>query len=185
VDDICAAARLTKGSFFHYFDGKEQLALEAVRRFYRRGQEMMAAAPGGSDPDPLKRILGRLDAMAELSRTPMAPRGCLLGTMAQELADSDRKVRSACAECFTDWNQRLRADLDAAKAMHSPQARFSAEGLADYFIATIEGSLILVKSKQNPAPLTEALGHLKRYLVLLFDRNSQDRPPPKRRRRRK
>ena len=33
VDDICAAAGLTKGSFFHHFDSKEDLALAAAERW--------------------------------------------------------------------------------------------------------------------------------------------------------
>jgi TetR/AcrR family transcriptional repressor of nem operon len=35
VDDVCRAAGLTKGSFFHYFDSKEHLGRVVVERFYR------------------------------------------------------------------------------------------------------------------------------------------------------
>jgi len=30
IEDVCEAARLTKGSFFHHFKSKEDLALEAA-----------------------------------------------------------------------------------------------------------------------------------------------------------
>lgn len=30
LDDICVAAGVTKGSYFHYFKGKEEMALQAV-----------------------------------------------------------------------------------------------------------------------------------------------------------
>jgi DNA-binding transcriptional regulator YbjK len=33
VDDICAAAELSKGSFFHHFKSKEDLALAAAEHF--------------------------------------------------------------------------------------------------------------------------------------------------------
>jgi len=34
VDDICAAAGVTKGAFFHYFKSKDDLATAAVIRFH-------------------------------------------------------------------------------------------------------------------------------------------------------
>src|SRR5689334_24216214 len=34
VDEICDTAGFTKGSFFHYFESKEQLGKEVLNRFY-------------------------------------------------------------------------------------------------------------------------------------------------------
>ena len=38
VDDICAAAELSKGSFFHHFKSEENLALAAGRAFFSHGR---------------------------------------------------------------------------------------------------------------------------------------------------
>src|SRR5262245_39936224 len=72
VDDICETAGLTKGSFFHYFESKGQLAAETLNRFYLQRQEIFRAAPFAQLKDPLERILGRLDFMIEMSRKPQA-----------------------------------------------------------------------------------------------------------------
>ena len=45
VEDVCAEAGLTKGSFFHHFEGKEELALEAVAHFSSLARSVFAAAP--------------------------------------------------------------------------------------------------------------------------------------------
>ena len=34
VDDICSAAGVTKGGFFHYFKSKDEIARAAVTRFH-------------------------------------------------------------------------------------------------------------------------------------------------------
>jgi AcrR family transcriptional regulator len=45
VDDICAAASVTKGSFFHHFANKEELAIEAARYWNELTGGLFANAP--------------------------------------------------------------------------------------------------------------------------------------------
>ena len=40
IEDICEAAGLTKGSFFHHFDSKEALALDAAE-YWIEGSEAL------------------------------------------------------------------------------------------------------------------------------------------------
>jgi len=168
VEDICSRSRLTKGSFFHYFHTKNEIAVAALQRFYSRTRSMFGSAPFRRHRDPLRRVYGYLDFLSDLSRKP-GPRGCLLGVMAQELADTDEAVRTACSECFRDWSADLRRDLDLARARYAPRARWNGRTLADHCIAVVEGALILVKSTQDGAVLRESLAHLKRYLQYVFE----------------
>jgi TetR/AcrR family transcriptional repressor of nem operon len=45
VDDICAAAGVTRGSFFHHFRSKEQLVIAAIGQFGVMAATIFAAAP--------------------------------------------------------------------------------------------------------------------------------------------
>ena len=45
VDDICHAAGVTKGSFFHHFTGKEELAIESTRHWTKVTGGLFATAP--------------------------------------------------------------------------------------------------------------------------------------------
>src|SRR6267378_7557597 len=65
VDEICAAAGVTKGGFFHYFKSKDDLASAAVTRFYDMKAKQFADAPFRNLADPLERVFGRLDFAKE------------------------------------------------------------------------------------------------------------------------
>src|SRR5687768_7499332 len=74
VDEICADAGLTKGSFFHYFDGKEDLAKATVKHFHEFQQCMFDGAEFRSVADPLERVYGRLEFIACFARNQQMPK---------------------------------------------------------------------------------------------------------------
>jgi TetR/AcrR family transcriptional repressor of nem operon len=168
VDDVCTAAGLTKGSFFHYFEGKEDLGKVVAERFYAGMKANMQSAPFRQKRDPLDRVIGFVDFLIERSRSPMASRGCLLGTFVQELSETHPQIRAVCADCFDEQTEFLKQDLEEARTKHAPRARWSAESLAQHLIAVIQGAIILTKAKQDRKVFEESLGHFKEYLKCVF-----------------
>src|SRR6516165_10626099 len=61
VDDICSAAGLTKGAFFHHFESKEDLAVAAAAHFSQIAERLFGAAPYRELADPLDRLLGYVE----------------------------------------------------------------------------------------------------------------------------
>jgi TetR/AcrR family transcriptional repressor of nem operon len=61
VEDICEAAGLTKGSFFHHFDSKEGLALAAADYWIEGSEALFASAPYRDHADPFDRLLAYVD----------------------------------------------------------------------------------------------------------------------------
>lgn len=57
IDDICATAGVTRGSFFHHFDEKVDLALSAVEHWNAITGEVFMRAPYRTIGDPRKRLL--------------------------------------------------------------------------------------------------------------------------------
>jgi TetR/AcrR family transcriptional repressor of nem operon len=167
VEEICATAGLTKGSFFHYFDGKEQLGKLAAQQFYASWQQQSRAAPFRRKKDPRDRVFGQIDFFIEMSRLP-AWKGCLLGTLVQELSATHPQIRSVCAACLNDLAVSLQHDLEEAKAKYTPRARWSPHSLAEHLIAVAQGAIILAKAKQDTRAFEESLGHFKEYLKRLF-----------------
>jgi len=164
VDEICAAAGVTKGSFFHYFENKEDLGAVLAERVYSSARQKFDSAPFRKKKDPLDRVYGYVDFLIGMTRDPSTIKGCLLGTFVQELSDTHPKIRSVCADCFCDWAKGLEKDIEEAKAEHAPRARWSPRSMAEHMIAVLEGALILAKARQDAKVVETSLLHFREYL---------------------
>jgi TetR/AcrR family transcriptional repressor of nem operon len=168
VDDICEAAGVTKGGFFHYFKSKEALAKTVLQRYCSTTAKQHKAACC-DEADPVKRLFAYVDCMIKASQEPSTDKGCLLGTLAQEMSDTNPAIRTICAEAFKDWVGEIRTLLDGAKAARAaPAVPFDSAGLAAYFVSTLEGAMLLGKTRQDMKIVGESLKHFRRYLESYF-----------------
>ena len=169
VDDICEAAELTKGSFFHYFESKDELGKAVLERYCQRSAQRQQDSCA-KEPDPLKRVYSVVDFLINQAKTCESPRGCLLGTFAQELSDTHPEIRKVCARAFGAWVEALAKDLEDAKARYAPTAPFDSKSLAEHFITVLEGAQILSKTQQDTQVIEKSLTHFKHYLKAIFGR---------------
>jgi TetR/AcrR family transcriptional repressor of nem operon len=164
IDDICHAAGVTKGSFFHHFKSKEDLALAAAGHFAAMADTLFAAAPWREIADPRERVLGYVDFRAALLKGDLPDFTCLLGTMVQETYETNPGIREACDKHISAHASDIAKDIGEAKRIYAPDAPWSAESLGLYTQAVIQGAFILAKAKHGPEIAIECLAHLRRYL---------------------
>ena len=178
VEDICHKAGVTKGSFFHHFRSKDELALAAASYWGSMTDGFFAAAPYRRLQDPLDRLLGYVDFRASILNGELPDYTCLLGTLVQETYATHPEIRAACERGLSSHIAELTRDIAAAKKLYAPKARWSPESVG-YFIQTVlQGSFIFAKAQQSPAVVRENLNHLRRYLGVLFNQ-SESRSRPK------
>ena len=179
VEDVCQAAGLTKGSFFHHFSSKEELALAAAEHFSAFAESIFSAAPYHFPADPLDRLLGYVDFRKAILQGELPEYTCLLGTMVQETYETHPAIRKACDRCISAHAATLVADIQAAVDQYGLSPQWTVESLAYYTQAVIQGAFILAKAQQSSLIAASCLEHLHHYLQLLFTcPNSSDRPQP-------
>ena len=148
VADIAAACGLLKGSVYHYFAGKQALAMAALDRVIAESRETVF----GVANDPAVPPAARLQNLADAVERFFAGRegGCLMGSLALEVGDSIPEFCSRVRLYFDDWKAALASVLEGRYG----QAR--AEELAEDAIARAQGAILLMEVTGDPAVFRRA-----------------------------
>jgi TetR/AcrR family transcriptional repressor of nem operon len=168
ADDICQQAGVTKGSFFHHFKTKDELALTAIAHWNSMTGGFFASAPYHQAKDPLVRLLGYVEFRGAILKGELPDYTCLLGTLVQETYDTHPEIRAACEHGMASHIAELTRDIEAAKKLYAPRAKWSAESVGYFIQSVLQGAFIFAKAKQGPDTAHESLEHLRRYLKMLF-----------------
>jgi TetR/AcrR family transcriptional repressor of nem operon len=90
--------------------------------------------------------------------------------MVQEAYDTHPLIRRACDAYITAHAGEVAEDIAAAKALYAPAAPWSAQSLALYTQAVLQGAFVLAKASGGTAVAHDCLAHLRCYLEHLFHR---------------
>ncbi len=168
IAQILEAADAGSGSLYHFFPTKEDLLL-AVLEWYRENLGPAVVEPVfGRVSDPIERIFGILDGYRQGLLATAFSRGCPIGNLALELADSHPTSRELLAANFTGWRETIERCL--AEASGRLPASVDREALALFVLTTMEGAVMLARAYRSIEPYDAAVTQLRDY----FDRLLRD-----------
>lgn len=132
VLEIVQAARIPKGSFYHYFDSKEAFAQQALEHVYAPRLARYAQALGDSRFSPRERVLRYYGELLEhFARQEKPEYHCFIGSLSFEMAELSPPIAAKVESILQASAQILQDCLE--------QAREAGELAADEDCASLAG----------------------------------------------
>jgi TetR/AcrR family transcriptional repressor of nem operon len=166
VDDIVKQAGVAKGSVYHSFKSKEEMVIASLEYYLAQGLEILAKGPFQEIDEPVDKALAFVQHVEDKS-TQLWTHGCLLGSLAIEVAESYPALITEIDKLFKRL-ERIIASIFAPALEARGVTEVTAQGLSVYLLAVIEGSIIAARSHSDPQYLQDGIGHFRRYLALLL-----------------
>lgn len=147
VNDLVAAAGVPKGSFYNHFASKEALAVEHVQRYI---DDLELEALVGHDGPAIPALREHFEHRIAARVATGIENGCLLGNFSTGVPIDCVELRAAVETGFTRWQDSVAAVLRRGQERNELDAETSADDLASYLIAALEGSIATAKISGRP-----------------------------------
>ncbi len=172
IEEIVAAAEITKGGFFYHFPDKNALAKALIDRYIEDEEalfdDLFKRASELSD-DPLQRALIGLKLMAELLEDmPHGHPGCLVASAVYQDRLFSGDVRDTNRAALLNWRRRFREHFEEIAALYPPRDEVDLDCLADMVSTVVEGGIVVSKAIDDPRVTAYQVMLLRSYIKLLF-----------------
>ncbi|MEN8374732.1 MAG: TetR family transcriptional regulator C-terminal domain-containing protein [Gemmatimonadota bacterium] len=152
IKEVLEEAGVPKGSFYNYFESKEDFASQVIDlyadRFHAELGEAFADGPGALD-----RVRDYFDE--EIPRQLEAGAGCLLGNLGAEVGATNPGLRQAMARGMGGTRERFAGAIEQGQADGTVRTDRTAEELAGVLFAAWEGALLRMQVEASREPLDE------------------------------
>ena len=177
IPDIQNAAGVSASQIYHYFGDKQGLVRAVIA--HQIEATLVGQGPMLERLDSFEAIRAWCDAFATRLESQSCERGCELGALASELAESDDTTRADLVEAFDRWEAPFRDGLALMQQRGELRGDVDTAELATAIMAAVQGGVLLSQLRRSSTPLRQATAAAVGYIETLAT------PQPSRRIRRR
>jgi TetR/AcrR family transcriptional regulator, transcriptional repressor for nem operon len=165
IEDIQEAAAVSTSQMYHYFADKGDLVAAVID--FQTDQVLAVQHLGLDRLECLEDLRGWRDIMVDMVRGLGCVGGCPIGSLANELAETDPLARAQVARSFVQWEIMIRDGLNVIAARGELPDGTDVDILALAMLAAIQGGLLLSEVRRDTAPLEAAVDTMIEHLRTL------------------
>lgn len=160
IKEICDLSKVQKGSFYHFFSSKQELALAVIDDMAEDWAHGFIAEAFDQNLPPMERFDYLIDAAYYWQKAAKDLEGrmpgCLFGNLALEVSTRDEVIRAKLSAVFNKASNQMSQALDEAVEIGEIPP-LDTKATAAAMLAYLEGTILLAKTRNDP-DLVQQLG---------------------------
>jgi TetR/AcrR family transcriptional repressor of nem operon len=154
LQEILDAVNIPKGSFYNYFDSKEDFGAEVIQH-YTDPFITRLTTHLESDPDALGAIRRYFAELIEELEKDEFKGGCLLGNLMGEIGDTSEVCRKSIQSAVNRYLDVLQSGLAKAQQQGTVRLDKSPQEMANLLLNAWQGALLRMKIEKSSTPIKQ------------------------------
>jgi TetR/AcrR family transcriptional repressor of nem operon len=153
IELVLQAAGVPKGSFYYYFESKEDFGLQVLNQFAEDMRANFERFQQDQGVRPLERLRRYFEEVCVRLDSQECRNGCLVGNLSQEMAGQSEKFRVRLEEIFEGCRDRYAGCLQAAQDAGEIAPDLDVQELAEFCLSSWQGAILRAKAARNTRPI--------------------------------
>lgn len=149
VNQILKEAGIPKGSFYNFFESKEDFANKVVQRYGESNAGWMQGFFDESELSPIESLKSFYKFMIDTNEKDEFLSGCIVNNMSIEVGRINDTMATKANEQFIDWLIILANVISKGQELKEITTKFSALEIAEYLHAGFYGTFSRMKVTRN------------------------------------
>jgi TetR/AcrR family transcriptional repressor of nem operon len=155
ISDILKACDIPKGSFYNYFNSKEDYCIKALDHYGDAQLEFMKGILMDSSTSPAERLKAFYRILIELNSEEEVKSGCLVNNISNEMGGLNDRLAEAANRNFNKWINIIARVVAKGQAVNDIRNDMGALELAEYLHGTFYGMLSRMKATRETDALND------------------------------
>jgi TetR/AcrR family transcriptional repressor of nem operon len=162
LKELFAASGTSSGSFYNYFESKDELAHALIDFKWSQIQAVVLEPAQMASDDPIEQVFWMINQLEAKHLAEPDCAGCFLGNLIVEVVKHDESFQRHLIQVFDEWQATIAQSLKAGQKQLKPD--IDPNNLAEQLLVMIEGALLLGRLYSEPERLQRHFDAVRQLL---------------------
>ena len=149
INEILKECEIPKGSFYNFFETKEDFAEKVIDKYGVKSLKMISDALSDQSISPLNRLKQFYSMLIDINEKDGLDAGCLLNNLSVEVGGINTRISKVAEKNFKVWVEEIAKCVEEGQEQGEIIDTMPAEDIAEYMHAGIFGAFSRMKVNRN------------------------------------